>query len=55
METAVMVLSIVCGLQSIALGTIIPHLLWRVLKHDQQLDTLDQVVEAIVEANRGRK
>lgn len=54
METAVVVLSIVVGVQSVALGTLIPLLLWQVLKHSRDIDALDQVVEAVVEANRKR-
>ena len=50
MEIAVVVLSIVVGVQSLC----VPVLLWRVLKLGQDIDALDQVVEAVVEANRKR-
>jgi hypothetical protein len=55
METAIVCLTICVVLETLALVAFVPLLLWRVLKHDQQLDELDQVVEAIVEANRSKR
>ncbi len=55
METAVICLSICLAVQTVALGAVVPLLLWRVFKHDHQLDALDQVVEALVEANRNKR
>ena len=61
MEAALIILSVVIGVQQVALATV-TVLWWRVLahdsrldKHDEQIDALDQVVEAVVEANKRRQ
>jgi Flp pilus assembly protein TadB len=54
MESALVILSVVVGVMVLGYAVLVPVLLWEVLRHRQQLDELDQVVEAIVEANRKR-
>lgn len=55
METAVIALSVVVVVQTLALGTVVPILLWRSLRQAQDIDALDQVVEAIAETVRNKR